>query len=405
MKSIFYLLTILFLSLLISCSEEPPTGVDVENLDKKPIKDPPAEPDPLPRLVQGTNYIAGVVGGGRRSDPKVYIWDCSDLLNPESKWSRSIDAGPFVGIGDFIDDDDKELVMMRFMETGRKKNKIRWHELLIFKKDDTEPTETVFLREHNGFHDSVFDMKIGNVDNDEELEIVILFRDQIEIWEYDGNDFYLEDFSYYYNSLSIAWSAEIGNFDNDPTNGNEILVAFDGNLWRVYDYYGSSITQLTESSAFNESGTLDCAKMSDVDGDGDIEVIGGNYPNKVLLWEAPYIEPYEPVASQEFSNAAWAIGIGELDGETSNGKEILAGVYQGGLHLLHYDNVGNSLIYEDELVQGISVGPDGIIVTDIHNDNSALEIIVTTNGGLLVLNKDFSTLFTDNVLISNVICQ
>ena len=28
MKIVFYLLTILFLSLLISCSEEPPTGVE-----------------------------------------------------------------------------------------------------------------------------------------------------------------------------------------------------------------------------------------------------------------------------------------------------------------------------------------------------------------------------------------
>ncbi len=35
MKSIFYLLTILFLSLLLSCSEEPPTGVDENVLAKK----------------------------------------------------------------------------------------------------------------------------------------------------------------------------------------------------------------------------------------------------------------------------------------------------------------------------------------------------------------------------------
>ena len=58
MKSIFYLLTILFLSSLISCSEEPPTSVDSETLTKKPV---PPDPPPALILLPGEIHIIGEV--------------------------------------------------------------------------------------------------------------------------------------------------------------------------------------------------------------------------------------------------------------------------------------------------------------------------------------------------------
>ena len=116
MKSIIYLLTILFLSLLISCSEEPPTGVDSETLSKKPK--PPEPTQSLPPLAQGTNYIAGSVGGDRRNDPKVFIWNGNDLSR---EWTGSIEAFTIngIGLGDFIDDGDKELLVVRRIKTGK----------------------------------------------------------------------------------------------------------------------------------------------------------------------------------------------------------------------------------------------------------------------------------------------
>jgi hypothetical protein len=396
MKSIFYLLTILFLSLLLACSEEPPTTVDLESLNKKPV--PPPPPDPLPALYQGTKYIAGVTLGDRFNDPQVFIWNGNNLSDT---WSRSFEENIVVGLGDFIDDTDKELIVIRYVSSGKGKNKISRAELLVFKEEDIEPSETVFLRENNSFKDAIWDMKVGNIDSDSNLEIVMVFRDQIEIWEYDGSDFYLSDFSYYYSSLESPWRADFGDFDGD--NVDEIIVGFAGNYWRVYDYNGSSITSVFESSAFNETGNLDCAKISDVDDDGIVEVIGGNYPDKVLLWEYPYTaQPYF-YTSQVFTNAPWAIGVGEIDGNNSNGKEILAGVIDGGLHLLHYD--GNSFTYNGEIVSGIGVHMDGIIVTDINNSGS-LEIIVNTSDDLQVFDNTFSNPYVINVAgIEFMICQ
>ncbi len=398
MKTIFYLFTILFLALQLSCIEEPPTFVDSELLSKKPV--PPPPPDPLPSLHQGTKYIAGTIWGDRHNDPEVFIWNGNDLSRI---WSRSFDEIVVVGIGDFIDDDDKELIVIRYVSQGKGKNKISRAELLVFMEGDIEPSEIVFLREHNSFQDAIWDMKVGNIDNDTNLEIVMVFRDQIEIWEYDGSNFYLSDFSYYYSSLESPWRADFGDFDGD--NIDEIIVAFAGNYWRVYDYNGSSITSVFESSAFNETGNLDCAKISDVDDDGKVEVIGGNYPDKVLLWEYPYTaQPYF-YTSQVFTNAPWAIGVGEIDGNTSNGKEILSGVIDGGLHLLHYDGISNSFSYDGEVVPGINVGMDGIIVTDINN-NTSLEIIVSTSDGLKIYDNNFGSLFTDDVgLLEWIICQ
>jgi hypothetical protein len=390
MKTLFYLFTILLLSLLLACSEEPPTNVDSELLSKKPI--PPPPPDPLPALYQGTTYIAGDIAAGRRTDPKVFIWDASSLSNI---WSTSIEAFTIngLGIGNFMDDNDKELLLQRRIETGKGHNKTEKQELLIFKEGDSEPSNIIELREFNGYADAVWDMKVGNVDGDSNLEIIMVFRDQLEVWECDGSDFYLADSWYYFSSSESPWRATIDDIDGDFVN--EILVAFTGNKWRVYKYDGSSISQLPETAAYNDIGSLNSVKVADVDNDSDLEVIGGSSSNKVLLWEYPFTNQSDIVASQEFQYSPWAIGI--------NGQEILAGLSMGGLHLLSYN--GNSFNYEFEIDQEMEVALDGIVVTDINN-NSNLEIVIATRSGLQIFDNSYSNIFNDNVgELQRVICQ
>ena len=390
MKTISYLLTILFLALLLSCSEEPPTNISNESLSKKPAPPPPVVA--LPPLDQGTKYIVG------NSGSIIFIWDGHSL---SQIWSRSLGT-PFFGLGDFTDDGYKELIVIKSISEGHGHNKVTRLELLIFKEGDLEPSETVFLREVNGFQDAVWDMKIVDIDGDGQVELIIVFRDQVEIWEYGSNGFYLSDSSYYFSSSDSPWRADFGDFDNDSID--EIIIAFAGNYWRIYDYDGSSITSVFESSTFNEIGNLDCAKISDIDYDGTMEVVGGNYPDKILLWEAPYTN--QPVFNTfpVFAYAPWAIGVGELDGDQVNGKEIIAGeVFNGGLHLLHY--IGGSLVYGGEVYSGISVSMDGIVMSNIVNDNN-LEIIIGTGDGLLILDNSFNYLFSDNVgELERVICQ
>jgi len=404
MKSIFYLLTILFLSLLIACSEEPPTYIDVDSLSKKPK--PPEPTQPLPALNQNTKYIVGYNDEERHSDPKVFIWDGSNLS--ENWWSRSIEAFTIggVGIGNFIGESgsSKELIVERRIKTGRGNNKKEYQELLIFMEGETEPTVIFRLRQHFDFRDAVWDMKIGNVDNDAELEIVILFRDQIEIWEYDDNSgFSFKASNDYYSSSSIPWRADISNFDGD--NVNEIIVAFGGGpLWRVYKDNGSqTMTEVQEAPVSGEINSLSSAKMINIDNVGGIEVIGcSSSPNKLLLWEDPNTNPTAFIASQEFIYSPWGVGVGDLDGDPLDGK-IIAGVYRGGLHLLHY--AGGGLIYDEEVVPGLPVSLDGVIVADINNNN-ALEIIVATENGLQVFDNTFFNPFVDNVgRTKGIVCQ
>lgn len=401
MKSIFYLLTILFLSLLLACSEEPPTNSELESLSKKPL--PPTPPTPLPALVQSTNYIAGSVGGDRKNDPKVFIWNGNDLSR---EWTGSIEAFTIngIGIGNFVGDSDKELIVQRRIVTGKKRNEIEKQELLIFEKDEAEPTYTKTLRLWENFHDAVWDMKIGNVDNDAELEIVLLFRDQMEIWEYDDNDFILKASFEYYSPTGSPKCAEIGDFDPGLA-GNEIIVSFsDGALWRVYNYTGSSITQVQEAPRTTEIFSLSSVKIVNFDNDGGLEVIGSGSgaSKKLLLWEDPYAIPPAFITSEELANAPWGVGVGDLDSDPLDGK-IVAGVYRGGLHLLHYS--GTQIVYDDEVVPGLAVSYDGIIVSDIDVDNS-LEIVVATENGLQVFDNTFVNPFVDEVgWMENIICQ
>lgn len=144
--------------------------------------------------------------------------------------------------------------------------------------------------------------------------------------------------------------------------------------------------------------------MIDFYNECDIEVIGGSSYNKILLWEESNTNPISFITSQEFVYTSWAVGVGNLDG-LSNGKEILAGVFRDRFDLLYYDNVENSLIYKNEVVPGLYVITDGIIVTNVNNV-CPLEIIVAANDGLRVFNNEYYLQrFCEIGSMSTVICQ
>lgn len=379
MRRFYYLSVIILFAILTSCSDTP-TEIINESISKRPVDPPP--PAPLfPALVPGTNYIAGNSGG------TLYIWKNNTRI-----WSG--DAGADVnglGIGNFTGDSDKELVAVRRIALGRGKDKIEKQQLLVFIKNESSPA-IVELRQFNSYADAVWDLKVRDIDKDGIPEIAIVFRDQLEIWKYNGSAFLLIASANYFSSSESPWSADFGNLDTD--NADEIIVSFTGNKWRAYKFNGTSISLYIESSVFSGSGNLDCAKVSDVDNDGSNEVIGGSFPYNVLLWETPFTGA---IVSKTFTGMPWAVGAA--------GQEIFLGGYEmDGLFVLNYNGTTFSETSE-QVASGFNLSLDGIVIEDMNNDGYP-EIICATTAGLRLFNRSYVSLFTDNVgEISHIECQ
>lgn len=221
-------------------------------------------------------------------------------------------------------------------------------------------------------------MKIANVDNDDDLEIILAFRDKLEIWDSDGNEISQTATVDFSSPLEFPWGIDVGDFNSDGVT-NEIIVSFSGNFWRSYQYDGtSSISEIEESTAYNEYGSLNCVKIADLDGNGQVEVLGGSSVGKILVWESSnQIIASDQVIPDYF---AWAVDVGELDGNLDNGKEII-GVSSNSnrLHLFRYDD--GTLIYEDKVITALSNSLNDVIISGEYPNN---KIIVATSNGLEV---------------------
>ncbi len=144
MKSIFYLLTILFLSLLIACSEEPPTNVEIESLSKKPPKDPPPTPDPLVLNAGDVHIISGTRESIRNKDWTSFrVW-----TNFNGTPQIREQAGEDISVALYdIDSDgiDDLLVYVRYI-TGNGRHAVEHFELQIWQHDDVDiPSATYEL--------------------------------------------------------------------------------------------------------------------------------------------------------------------------------------------------------------------------------------------------------------------
>ncbi|MFC2088940.1 hypothetical protein ACFLSX_05000 [Calditrichota bacterium] len=398
----------LLLILLAACTEQvvntDESSLSEVQLNKKPVKPPQPDPDPLPALLHTKKYIAGSI-----QDGIVYIWGWDDNDNLTRMWSRSIEGGRIAGVAIAnFDGGNKELYVERSITVGKgKKNRIKSHELLIFEEGDTEPSETIVLVTPADAWNAVWDMKIDDVDGDSKKEMVLLRRDQIEIWEYGQSGFDKVAFYDYFSTSEIPWEASVGNLYNDSEI--DITVALSPNLWRSYKYDGSSITFGIESFSYTEEfGSLSCAKMVDINNDGTVEVIGGSSCGKLVLWKDLYETSLDFIISPSLGLpeylSPWGVDVAEIDDDPANGTEIVCGAsHSGGLHLFHYDAVNGALIHEAEVVPGLSVSSNGVIISE---DDQI--IIVAKDNGLEIFDYDFDSLDSDNdtgAFLENLIYQ
>ncbi|MDX1700692.1 MAG: hypothetical protein R3250_08750 [Melioribacteraceae bacterium] len=388
------LLALLLVSFLfISCNDTiTDSPSELITLEKKPPKpDPEADlPPELPILDAGEKHIIAA------TMDKVYLWNTT---NYELIWTYDSDNLPKVGLVN-ISDGSKEVIILERLQEGRGRNKSVNYYFSIFYQNDSEP-QRYFLGEFDSYYNCVWDMKIGDVDNDSQDEIIVVWRDRLEIFEIDNLDVEPQHYTYELplpiQSIS-PWEGEIVDYNDDGSNDG-IFIAFTNASWLFYSNgvgkYGDPYTE--------SIGSLNLVKASNLNSESDIEVIGGGSVNRLIAWDlgGKIISTSNDFGDYHYT---WAFDIADLDHDAGNGKEILVGVNDGGMHLYRIDDNGEFV--GNEVVSNLSFSINGLKILD-----EAGVILTATSNGLgvykYVSDSDIPLITESPVdgIIEDFVCQ
>lgn len=375
MKAIFYVVTLLCLSLLMACSEVPPTNINIESLSKKPV--PPAPAEPLV-LLDNANQIAGIKKVTAGTEPKdiIQVWTYEGSYT--KTWEKGEDDGCYevCAIGDADNDANDELVAVYRYETGRGKNKVTHYQIQVFESGDTdEPSRLIDIT-----NDQILYLVVADANNDNFQEIIGGGRNHIYVLKDDGS------------TITQLWQSEniysdmifdlgVGDADNDQQN--EIIYAglFAGKF-AVYDHLsGNNWGNKVYSAPI--SGGLDRAKVADVNNDNLNEIIGGGNYNKLTVWEHTNGEYLIDFESEDLGGFTQGVAAGDFDDDGE--EEIAVGTADGNngiVYVFKYNGSDYEIKFSDPIA-----GTGEISAGDSDNDGVD-EFIVTTMEGLLIYDYD-----------------
>lgn len=378
MKSVFYLLTILFLSLLISCSEDPPTTPELEALNKKPIKDPPTSDQLV--LLDNANQIvaASMEGRGRKQKGVIRVWTYEGGSYSKT-WERSGDGSYGVSaIGDVDNDGNDELVVVYTYKTGGRHGATH-SEIQVFENGDTEPSRTSDYLDDDGV-DAYTYMRLGDANNDGAVEIMLAHMNHISVHKDNGTE------------VTMLWKSEdlsaqdpLGIDAGDPDNDglNEIIYSELGSgRFGVYEHLGGNVWGNKVYSEPISNCGLDRVFVADIDGDGDNEVFGGGCHRKLTIWEyvnGSYVIDFE---SAELGGFTQGVAAGDFDNDGSIEIAVGTVVSVSKIFVFKYDETTETYtrVFE-ETISG--VGVSDMFAGDSDNDGID-EIIIATIDNLLV---------------------
>jgi hypothetical protein len=362
---------------MLACSEEPPTNIDIENLNKKPPKDPPVPTEPLV-LLDNANQVAGIrtetLGNTHRGIIQVWTYEGGYTKTWELEGDGSyLDCT----IGDTDNDGHDELIAIYHFETGRGRNKVIHYQLQIFENGDTDEPSRFIDITNNG----MWQLVVADANSDGFQEIVGGNREHIYVLNDDGSVI-----TQLWQSESIyddmLWDLEVGDADNDSQN--EIVYAgLAAGKFAVYDYLGGNNWG---NKIYSEpiSIGLDRAKVADVDGDGFNEVIGGGNYNKLTVWEfvnGAYVIDFE---SEDLGGFTQGVCAGDFD---NDGKDEIAVGTHDGISGTVYVFKYNGTTYENIFSE--PVGGTGDLFTG-DSDNDGIDEFIVASSNLLVYDYESS---------------
>ena len=304
MKSIFYLLTILFLSLLISCSEEPPTSVDSETLTKKPPKDPPPPLEPLD-LTGAVHIVGGTVESIRNKyRSSIRVWTDFDE-NPQIREQ----SGRDIKVAIYDNNGAIELLVYNYSITGKGNNRVEHFELQIW-RDDAAPE----IYNLDGF--LYLDIVIGELDGNYAGDEIVLggfnmgSGPEIRVFNPNYDDFYHPIKTFDVNAYGM-FGRPITIGDVAGTDGaNEIIFQCLVRRLAVLDYNSGDVKTYDTNEQVNEIA------VGYVNGVGLDEIIWGGISGEIHILEFDGTNFNEKWVSENLGGQIWSLAAGDFYGDS-----------------------------------------------------------------------------------------
>jgi len=346
MKSIFYLLTILFLSLLISCSEEPPTSVDSEILTKKPPKDPPPPLEPL-NLTGAVHIVGGTVESIRNKYRSSFrVWTDFD----ETPQIRE-QAGRYIKVAIYDNNGAVELLVYNYSITGKGRNRVEHFELQIW-RDGAAPE----IYNLDGF--MYLDIAIGELDSRYEGDEIVLGGFNMgggpEIRVYNPNVGFNTPIKTYVSTYGpFGRPVIIGDVAGDAAN--EIifdptrrgLVVLDYNLLGEMEVLGTYATPNNEQ--------LNAIAVGNVEGDGNDEIIWGGNSGEIHILEFNETNSNLEQKWESLNLGSWIhnIAAGDFDGDLEYEIAVATASSENPSSIYVFESSDHSKTLLDEIPEGV----------------------------------------------------
>ncbi|MBK7981841.1 MAG: T9SS type A sorting domain-containing protein [Ignavibacteriae bacterium] len=290
-----------------------------------------------------------------------------------------------LSVGDLDGDEDIDLV---FPENGNVDGDLSWFENIDGK-----------LYRHYLYNEilAVRDPKIGDIDQDGDLDIVVSAGDgainsafsenEIVLYENQGNDNYIEH--RVDDNIGFPYNIELADIDGD-NNLDIVSTAHDDNS--LYWYKKVGITWVRNTIEANGNQPLGC-KIADIDSDGDLDIVlCSSGDNKVYWYMNNGAGTFSRRVVDPNLKKPKAVSVKDLNSDGDN--DIIVASADTSNTVAFYSNDGNQLfsrtiVYSGQIASDIEIGDwdgngsDDIFVSFDEGDpgNPKRDVALFTNDG------------------------
>lgn len=260
---------------------------------------------------------------------------------------------------------------------------------------------------------AVYSLSIGDIDNDDDLDIILRFPQKLSVCKNVGNNTFEDPEDLFLYSSSSGYTSPYHILDLNANEAADILVEIDENYLGWYENQGDLTFSLVDTVGFYH-GQLKRYFLSDKDGDGDLDVfVQTQLSDDIDTFQYHFgwyenngdsFEDFQIVYAETSYSPRYYFGDLTNDGS----EELIVGRTMGSFQsLVWFHNLGGESFGPEQAISN-GVSPINVVSGDLDGDG-IIDILCSTHEDRLVIYKGLGNLnyaprafLTDEEIIDHI---